>query len=383
MADSGAESAVDTTLLERLADLQRIADLPQPILRNLLITQRYHDLSRGLATVLGPSSANWSTFATWASKTAGQSIREEEVPPELIEFLRREAQLDARLDRFYATLGPLARFAPRLNPFDLARAIIQEVARQIAEGNLRVYAELAPLFARFIAEFASPASRTEPALESFLARLSEGPADKGGQEALTRAFRSYFSASLLEDERARVELILLGNVQIGLHEQTRLQDNIAGALDAPFSESVYQRFGAAGPKFLHPLLRAIVRLVTRFFASNLLDDWQRLATRLLMKLASPNGDEIPLGRDLAPERFDPLLAKLGNPELIAFLSVYDSDLSTTRGSAAVNWTVLAERMRFIGELFRVSQRDRSWFEQPFTDAQRLELEAGRVPRGKL
>jgi hypothetical protein len=176
---------------------------------------------------------------------------------------------------------------------------------------------------------------------------------------------------------------LLGNVQIGLHEQTRLQPNIAGALDAPFSESVYQRFGAAGPRFLHPLLRGLVRFGTRLFASKLLDDWQRLATKLLMKLAAPNGDEIPLGRDLPPERFDPLLATLTNADLIAFLSVYDSDLRTTRGSAAVNWTVLADRMRFIGELFRVSQRDPSWFDQPFSDAQRAEIEAGRIPTGKL
>lgn len=383
MADSGAVLSVDPTLAERLADLLRIAQLEEPIVRNLLITQRYHDLSRGLATVLGPTSANWSTFATWASKTAGQSIREEEVPPELVEFLKREAQLDARLARFYATLGPLARFAPRLDPFDVARAIIQEVARQIAEGNLRVYAELAPLFAEFVARFADPAQRTDPALTAFLAKLKPGSAESGGQDALKQAFQNYFQASLVEDERVRVELILLGNVQIGLHEQTRLQPNIAGALDAPFSESVYQRFGAAGPRFLHPLLRALVRLGTRLFAGNLLDDWQRLATKLLMKLAAPNGDEIPLGRDLPPERFDPLLATLTNPELIAFLSTYDSDLRTTRGSAAVNWTVLADRMRFIGELFRVSQRDPSWFDQPFNDAQRLEIEAGRVPPGRL
>lgn len=384
MADSGAvSSALDAALAERLADLLRIAKLEAPILRNLLITQRYHDLSQGLATVLGPASANWSTFATWASKTAGQSIREEEVPPELIEFLEREAQLDARLRRFYARLGPFARFAPRLDPFDLARAVIQEVARQIAEGNLRVYAELAPLFAEFIALFADPRGRTEQALAAFSSKLTRGAADEGGQDALQQAFQNYFRASLVADESARVELILLGNVQIGLHEQTRLQENIAGALDAPFSESVYERFGAAGPKFLHPLLRAVLRSSLRLFASNLLDDWERLATKLLMKLAAPNGDEIPLGRDLAPERFDPLLARLTNAELIAFLSRYDADLTTTRGSAAVNWTVLGDRMRFIGELFRVSQRDPSWFEQPFSDSQRLEIEAGRVPRGRL
>ncbi len=383
MADSGAVSSVEPSFTEQLEDLVRIAELEEPVIRNLLITQRYHDLSRGLTRVLGPANANWSTFATWASKTAGQSIREEEVPPELVQFLEREARLGARLEHFYATLGPLARFAPRLDPFDLARAVVREVARQISEGNLRVFAELSPLFAEFAALFADAAGRSEAGLASFLSKLAPGPAEQGGQDALAQAFRNYFEASLVADERGRVELILLGNVQIGLHEQTRLQPNIAGALDAPFSESVYERFGAAGPKFLHPVLRGLVRLIVRFFARNLLEDWQRLATRLLMKLAAPNGDEIPLGHDLPPERFDPLLTRLQNPELTAFLGRYEPDLTTTRGSAAVNWTALGDRMRFIGELFRVSQRDPSWFEQPFTDAQRLEIEAGRVPRGKL
>lgn len=362
---------------ERLEDLQRVAALKDPILRNLLITQRYHDLSHGLATWLGPESANWSTFATWASKTAGQSIREEEVPRELVDFLEREARLDERLQQFYDRLGPLARFAPRLDPFDLARAIIAEVAAQIAEGNLRVFAELAPLFAELTATFGAPSARTEPALQAFLARLAPE------QESLQRAFRSYFAASLVAEPSERVELILLGNVLIGLHEQTRLQDNIAGALDAPFSERIYERFGAAGPKFLHPLFRAVIRLFVRFFASRLLGDWRRLATRLLMKLASPNGDELPLGHDLPPERFDPLLVQLTNTDLVAFLSRYDADLSTTRGSAAVDWTRLADRMRFIGELFRVSQRDASWFDPPFTELQRRDIQSGRVPPGKL
>ncbi len=380
MADDGAAAM---GLAEQLKDLQRICALEEPILRNLLITQGYHDLSRGLTKVLGTASANWATFATWASKTAGQPIREELVPPELVEFLKREAQLEERLRKFYDKLGPFARFAPQLDAFDLARALIGEVARQIAEGNQRVFAELAPLFAELTATFGAPGARDEPTLNAFLSKLEPGTAEEGGQDSLREAFRCYFAASSLPAESERIELVLLGNVLIVLHEQTRLQENFAGALDAPFSEQVYERFGAAGPKVLHPALRWLVRQFVRFFARHLLDDWQRLATRLLMRLTSPNGDEIPLGHDLPPERFDPQLARLTNPDLIAFLSRYDSDLTTTRGSAAVNWTRLSDRMRFIVELFRVSQRDPTWFDEPFSERQRLDIEAGRVPSGKL
>ena len=376
------ESPPPLALQQRLTDLQRIARLTQPVLRNLLITQRYHDLSHDLAGALGRADANWATFATWASKTAGRSIREEDVPPELTQFLRKEAALDQRFDHFYRRLGPLARFAPRLDPFEVARAILAEVARQIAEGNLRVYAELAPLFAEF-AHFAAASERSEAALETFLAQRTPGPADRGGQDALKLAFGSYYRATTTQDPAVRSELILLGNVMIGLHEQTRLQDNIAGALNAPFSEAVYVRFGAAGPAFLRPLLCALIRGGVRLFARGLLDDWRRLATRFMMKLATPDGDTIPLGADLPQERFDPLLTKLENTELLAVLRRYDAHLDTTRGSAALDWTILQDRMRFIAELFRVNQRDPSWFDQPFEANQRAEFEAGRVPAGKL
>ncbi len=371
------------TLEQQLEDLRRIAQLPDPVVRNLLITQRYHDLSLALARVLGPENANWSTFATWASKTAGQSIRAEEVPPEFADFLRREARLDARLNEFYRTLGPLARFAPRLDPFELARAIVQEVSLQIAEGNLRVYAELAPLFAEFAATVSASARPGRETLASFVSRLTPRAAADGGQNHLKDAFSSYHAATLTDSDADKVQLILLGNILIGLHEQTRLQDNIAGALDAPFSERVYDRFGGAGPRVLHPLLRSVLRNGMRLFARALLDDWRRIATHLLMKLAAPNGDEMPLGKDLPPESFDPLLTSLTLPALIALLTRFDSDLSTTRGSGAVDWTILGDRMKFISELFRVSQRDSSWFDQPFTPAQRLEIEAGRVPSGRL
>lgn len=375
-------SAALTTLDARLADLRRIAALAEPVLRNLLITQRYHDLSHALAGVLGPENANWSTFATWASKTAGRSIREEDLPPELSQFLRKEAALDERFARFYRKLGPLARLAPKLDPLEVARAVIDEIALQIAEGNLRVYAELAPLFAEF-AQFADESQRSDAALAAFLGKLTPGPVDRGGQDALQTAFRSYYRAATATDPAERAELILLGSVMIGLHEQTRLQDAIAGALNAPFSERVYVRFGAAGPAFLHPLFRALIRAAVRLFASRLLDDWRRLATRFMMKLATPRGDELQLGQDLPPTPFDPLLAAPKSTELVTLLARYDANLETTRGSAAVDWAILEDRMGFIADLFRLNQRDPSWFRQPFEDAQQSEIEQDRIPAGKL
>ena len=61
-----------------LDQIDRIAALGDPVQRNLQITQSYYELSQALAGLLG-SSANWCTFAAWASKQAGQTIREEDL----------------------------------------------------------------------------------------------------------------------------------------------------------------------------------------------------------------------------------------------------------------------------------------------------------------
>lgn len=373
----------EVSLDDRLSELQRIAQLKDPVLRNLLITQRYHDLSHELAFVLGRRNANWSTFATWASRTAGRSIRKEDLPKEFIHFLNAEARLEVRLSQFKQRLGPFARLLPDLDPFDLARAILDEVSNQIATGNLRVYHELAPLFAAFAYEFSDPANHSEEAIERFVAELKDGPAKDGGQDDLKKAFRAYFQAASCADDDLRAQLILYGNVLIGLHEQTRLQENIAGALDAPFSQTVYARFGAFGPEFMHSTFRWVIRNSVKLLARGLLDDWQRIATRFMMKLQSPNGHEIPLGEDLPPGEFDPLLKSLTLDELVRFLSIYDPDLTTTKGCRAVNWSLLNDRMRFIGELFRVSQTQIIWFRQPFRDPDREAFEAGRIPPGPL
>lgn len=380
------------TLQERRADLLRIAKLEEPILRNLLITQRYHDLSQDLKRLLGSGDANWSTFACWASKTAGQSIRQEEVPPELMRILKDDALIDQHLDAFYRRLGWLSRVVPRLDPADFARSILDEVSEQIARGNLEVYAELAPLFAEFAEKCAltldGPGGAQTQALraknlEDFVEALRDGPADKDGQDSLKSAFRAYFEASICDDPCKKAQLILFGNALIGFHEQTRLQKYIAGGLDAPFSDRVYARVGKLRPQWLGWLLGGAVKRAVALLAKNFLDDWQRIATRHMMRLTAPNGQEIPLGADLPPRPFDPLLAQLTLPLLVQFLLQFDTDLMTTKGSGAINWTVLKDRMKFIAELFRVSQRQASWFDPPFSTVQRDEICQGKIPSGLL
>src|SRR5689334_17796889 len=54
---------------------------PDPVLANLRITVVHYRLSLALRSVLGPDSgANFHTWATWGSRKAGTTIRQEDVP---------------------------------------------------------------------------------------------------------------------------------------------------------------------------------------------------------------------------------------------------------------------------------------------------------------
>ena len=55
-------------------EVRRITAIRDPVLRNLEITHCYWRLARAMAVRTG-TGANWCTFATWASKQAGSTIR--------------------------------------------------------------------------------------------------------------------------------------------------------------------------------------------------------------------------------------------------------------------------------------------------------------------
>ncbi len=59
-------------------EIKRVSAQPEPVLGNLQITQCYHELSVAFASRMG-HVANWCTFATWASKQAGQTIRRQDM----------------------------------------------------------------------------------------------------------------------------------------------------------------------------------------------------------------------------------------------------------------------------------------------------------------
>jgi hypothetical protein len=380
-------------------DIQRITQIADSdaALRNLFITQRYHDLSACLSETIGATgNVNWSTFATWASKTAGQSIRDEEVPPFVRDVLAHAGddvvhhlgRVESVVHSVVPTTGFHASFL--LAPIE---DTLRRVSKSIADGNLKVFKELAPLFAEYVAKFRGQPGADEKTLAAFVGALDQRPISDGGQGALVSAFTAYFTASRQSDAVVQARLVLLGNCLIGLHEQTRLQQQIQDAMDAPveevFTEHLHLSLKTA-PGGIFDRLRDLVAAPLRDLHGVVRDVWECIATRFLMSLALPGGKTLALGRNIPPiaaacDYLPPSLQNITNPEeLLALLARFDRARGTTDyGSGSIDWRKLEDRMNFIVNLFRSRQQDDELLGQPFTDDQRKSIESGTIPDGPL
>ncbi|MFJ5230884.1 hypothetical protein ACIQBJ_13435 [Kitasatospora sp. NPDC088391] len=343
------ESERTAVAVEEIAEIAALAD---PVLRNLRITLAYHELAVATARVLGRENVSWCAFGAWASNTAGRSIRGESAPAAV-----RAAVALAR--RAPAPLRPLGELPGR---------VVRQVAAHVADGNLLVFRDLGPLFADLVEEFGRPGPPGPVhgrAVERCVARLRPGPAEDGGQDLLVAAVHSYGRAFLAADPGERAEHVLLANLRVGLHEQIRLQQAIAGALAPP-----------AGVPLLGLLRRS----------------WEAVITRRLMDLALPAADFGTTGRPVsqrigadvrgggpAGTPFPAALTRLRNVELKALLYDIDRTPNTLAGSAAADWALLGDRMNFVADLFRSRQQEQSLLRAPFTAEQAAAIRRGAVP----
>jgi hypothetical protein len=382
----GERARGEPTSLERVEWIVGLES--DPIRRNLLITQCYHDLSASLAQRLGAGHANWCTFATWASRTAGRFIRDEEVPAVFRDVLAGSTHVDRGIERANRALGRVNADATIRKDvvLDIARRIVHEVGELITEGNVAVFGELGPVFSRTIAALHEDADGS--ALLRLGATLREGPSERGGQTRLRLALNGYARARAEPDPHRKAELMLLANARIGRHEQIRLQPFIAGSIDAPVRVALLDPADEAArrlPRGLRTACRGALRLALREAGKEAQRHWEELCTRELMTLELP-GETLVLGRQLPSPKGQPLYPKVldpvDDPETLDFLRRQGADRPAAAGGA-VNWTRLDDRMRYIADLFRSRQLDASLQGGPFTAEQRRQLDAGRPASGKL
>jgi hypothetical protein len=380
-------------------EVEAICRAPDPVLRNLLITQAYSELSRSLAARTGPG-ANWCTFATWASKQAGQTIRQEDLARRIEDDLGRSEAVGVAVMRIGDFLRSVGRAA---DGHRIARAIREAVSPTralaragdaVARGNLKVFEEVGREFARFLALLGTAEPVAPAAVDRFCDGLRPGdPPD--GQAALRAAFAGYHRALATPGAKARAEGLLLANLRIGLHEQTRLQPEILEALNAPavdpreLRERLIEGLLADAPWAawvrIH-LARGRGRLglldeACRRLADALRSAVREAVTEKLTTLALPD-ETLRLGRDV-PGAFPELLRAVADPDLVALLATIDPTPDAPRGSGAEDWARLPERMHFIAELFRTRHDVASLLGPPFSPEQTAAIKAGRRPDGRL
>ena len=341
-------------------EVTRIAAIANPVVRNLQITECYSRLAAAFAE-RGDRCANWCTFATWASRQAGRTIRGEDLLAQLERELGRDAELLHPVASFWRALvrrglfqpsTRLGRLTARLHtPFDAFELASDAVAR----GNRKVFEEIGLEFARCL---------NAPDLDSFLAGLRPGdPPD--GQRYLKQAFTRSHQALSEPDPKRRTELLVLANLEIGLHEQTRLQPEIREALEAATTpdERLWKRILG------WPLQRQLTRVS------------REVITHSFMVLTMP-GSVLALGRHLdAP--YPDALRTPADADLVELLARYEPVPPALDDCGAHDWSELPQRMHYIAHLFRAFHERPDLASAPFTPAQVERIRAGAVPDGVL
>lgn len=370
-------------------EIAEIAALADPVLRNLRITQVYHELAAALAQRLGPENVTWCGFATWASKTAGQSIRRELLRQALHGQLEKSLGLEAALARANALGGLLLRTGvlrrlEHSHVVGLLEEVLERVAGSVARGNLAVFAELAPVFVSLLEQLGGDARPDADKLARF---LDAALPDAARQHGLRQAFSAYYFALFDADPASRARRVLLGNLQAVLHEQIRLQGAIAESLDAPVHEVLTRRLQRS---LLHRVpiaaLRRRIQRQVEEIKRELSELWEQVATEHLMSLDTAD-ERFALGCDVPPLPGQPLfpavLAQLDDPALQGFVERWDRTRGQGVGSAARDWEELEDRMTFILNLFRSRQQHRRLLDPPFSEAQRSAIARGAIPDGPL
>jgi hypothetical protein len=381
------------------ADVDRIAAQSDPVIRNLQITQCYHELAAAMTARV--SGANWCTFATWASKQAGQTIRKEDFA-RLLENAVRSAPVSVQTTPDVATsaqaLGsPQNAVEVQETVWDVINplAAVDRASDAVGRGNKKVFEEIGREFARFFAACLNDAAFDAEKLARFCEGLRPGDPPDGQQylrQAFTRYYQSFFESNITQP----AQLLLLTNIEIGFHEQTRLQPEIAEAMNAALID--HKEFRLRLIKALFPQNTWLVRLrlfLLKLFnqprpfdaaLDGLLAEARRLAhliiTEYMMTIGLPHDVILHLGEDV-PAEFPPSLKQITLSDLQALLAKIDPTPDSPRGSGAVDWSALPDRLHYIIDLFRCYHESPDLLDPPFTTEQIVALKLGRLPEGRL
>ncbi|WP_089720512.1 hypothetical protein [Candidatus Entotheonella palauensis] len=373
-----------TEPLNGLTTPERVRDVvenPDHVVRNLQITQSYHEFTLAFDEFLGHRDGAWCMFATWVSKQVGYFIRNEEVPKPLRQFLGLDVQ-PGRL-----SLSPLRRLLLNKPLLRYIRFTVEDVSHYLGEGNRLVYANLGTWFANFLMFLRSHQGPDPMKLDAFLNQLSKDPVN--GEE-IARAFTHFYHAVYETNPQIKAERMFMTNMLIGLHEQVRLQGPLDNTFQAPIRRALDDPQRHLIPLPLPGLLRRAGATLTKRLASPLIERLeqvlQRVVTACLLTIATPT-ERLDADQDMPPlpngEMYPEALKRLTLSEAHDLVEELDYTPHTTRGSGARDWRQLGDRMNYVVDLFRSRQQERILLQAPFSPVQTDAIRAGRLPAGPL
>ncbi|GAA4445757.1 hypothetical protein GCM10023189_00050 [Nibrella saemangeumensis] len=399
LSDKHTSDFTSSRHVPTMAEVDRIAALTTPVLRNLQITQCYFQLSAVFAARIG-AGANWCTFATWASKQAGQTIRREDLLRALETLLKTKLEIGQAVSVIAAIakeLGakPSIEYIRQSVWMSLVTAVVDGAGDAVSRGNKKVFEEIGREFARFTATCLNDSGYEAARIKAFCQSLRPGDPPTG-QRYLRQAFTRYYEALFETDAKKRAELMLLANLEIGFHEQTRLQPEIAESLDAAQidPQQVKKRllaiiFPDGGymdqiKLFFLDLFRktAVLDKTIESLVSLARHQIRAALTAHLMTLTLPPDRRLRLGQDLIAV-FPDALKELANPDLRTLLAHIDPTPDSLRETGSIDWADLPERLHFIADLFRCYHESADLMASAFTAEQVVAMKAGKVPGGRL
>ena len=359
-----------------------IAAMEDPVLRNLWITQRYHDLAIELREAGAGEEATWCAFAVWASKTAGATIRQQLLPAKAQRLLFDNDVTQAAVHTFREGVAGHVWALFAHEPLGRAvQKVTADISVAIAEGNVLVFAELAPLFSALVAARRGPsASSADELVQALAPGLSALEASGVDTAPVRAAFNAY--AQALTSAKDRPALVLAANTLAVAHEQQRLQPAIQKALNAPISDTLKEI--VEQDLLAHISSSEVGRVLDRLnddICAKLDEAWDVALTEAIMQLVTA-AETFDLRRDVPPidgVLFPAALGDLAGTPAEEVVSAWDRTGGTGKPSGADDWCDLEDRMNFIVNLFRSRQRDAALFDPPFSPEQLAAMAQGQVP----
>ena len=268
-------------------------------------------------------------------------------------------------------------------PFDA----FERAGEAVARGNLKVFEEIGLEFARYLEE--CPPDAEPDAFRRFVDPLRPGdPPD--GQRYLRRAFERYERLRDEADRKTRAELAVQANLEIGFHEQTRLQPQIREALDAAYSTQEEPGSSARGGV---PVRVALVAGRAgpgrrpggrggRWCSTDGEPSGARGDHRVVL-WSSPYPGPRAGARNAPRGRLSGRARRAARSELTELLARFEPASAGHDDCGARDWSDLDQRMHYIVHLFCAFHERPELSQPPFTAAQVASIARGVVPDGEL